>query len=160
MSDSEIKTAESRFNKKQWRPNDVRALLSNPPDLKREPCFMCGEHESITELHHVVPVSVLAEFLNGGWIGADEISSPIVWLCPNCHRYVHEAMDGNWDLIKSILPCSCSSFRSGLLDVITMHYNHTIKLIQMQLERVGKAIRESDEEIERLESKMKEHDLG
>lgn len=53
---------------------------------KKQPCFVCGHHESITELHHVFPLKDCATFLEA----VNSIEVPLVWLCPNCHTYVHQ----------------------------------------------------------------------
>lgn len=57
----------------------------------RQPCFICGKHHSITEAHHVVPLKDVA-FLLESWGNLEE--PPIVWLCPNCHTYIHKLYDG------------------------------------------------------------------
>ena len=48
----------------------------------RKPCFICGEHVTITEAHHVLPLKQVARLLET-W---DVVNEPsIVRLCPNCH---------------------------------------------------------------------------
>ena len=56
-----------------------------------EPCFVCGLHDKITEKHHVLPVATIADMLNDG---IEDIGTPTIWLCPNCHSYVHMAIKG------------------------------------------------------------------
>lgn len=54
---------------------------------RREPCFICGGHETITEAHHVMPLKDVAFILDGGCLTMEE--PPIEWLCPNCYAYTH-----------------------------------------------------------------------
>lgn len=54
----------------------------------REPCFVCGKHRSITQEHHILPLKHCAEILNRNI--AEKIDVPLIWLCPNCHAYVHK----------------------------------------------------------------------
>lgn len=60
----------------------------------RQVCEACGEHESITENHHLLTLKKCALLINTGVF--IEIKSPIVWLCPNCHMYLHQMMRGNF----------------------------------------------------------------
>jgi len=53
---------------------------------KREKCFICGGHETITELHHIRTLKDCAEELEY----SDTVESSRVWLCPNHHRYIHK----------------------------------------------------------------------
>lgn len=64
--------------------NDIRKLCSRRS--AREPCFICGEHEDITQAHHVMPLSKVKIFLEQGHFIEEP---PIVWLCSNCHTRVH-----------------------------------------------------------------------
>ena len=61
---------------------------------QREPCFICGKHEDITEAHHAKSLEEVAHILNhcADWVTIEE--PPIVWLCPNCHTYIHNLMRG------------------------------------------------------------------
>ena len=101
--DPSILVTGNRIRKNGWKTNEVRRLMPMPSSLERESCFICGKHEGITVAHHVVPVSELTTYLNVGWIGVSEVSSPIVWLCPNCHAYVHAALDGNFDVVAPMM---------------------------------------------------------
>lgn len=66
------------------RSSDVRCQCAT--HKQREPCFICGKHRSITEAHHTIPLKNMALLLEA-WESLPE--PPIVWLCPNCHTYVH-----------------------------------------------------------------------
>lgn len=58
---------------------------------EREPCFLCGEHMVIVEQHHVFPLSELTVYVN--LLNLDEVvEPPKVWLCPNCHSYIHKML--------------------------------------------------------------------
>ena len=61
---------------------------------KRKPCECCGKHQVITELHHLVPLSMCAEFARYGSL--QRINVPLIWLCPNCHRYLHVVFTALW----------------------------------------------------------------
>lgn len=71
---------------RQIRSSDVRSQCT--VHRNREPCFICGKHRSITQAHHTIPLKNMALLLEA-WESLPE--PPIVWLCPNCHTYVH-----NW----------------------------------------------------------------
>ena len=71
------------------RSTDIRRQCATHKE--REPCFICGEHRAITEAHHVLPLKDVAALLESCGI-LDEPS--VVWLCPNCHTYVHELKRG------------------------------------------------------------------
>lgn len=75
----------------EWKTEAVRALLNNPKKSKNgEPCYVCSKHAEITELHHVVSVSELTKLLNNKDLDLEELETPVVWLCPNCHAYLHK----------------------------------------------------------------------
>ena len=59
----------------------------------RQPCFACEKHSSITQCHHVVPLKMCAYLLNNGF--TNRIENPLVWLCPNCHAYLHQLLNAN-----------------------------------------------------------------
>ena len=52
----------------------------------RRACYICDMHREITQAHHVYPLSS-AKYLLGLLRSIKE--PPIVWLCPNCHKYYH-----------------------------------------------------------------------
>ena len=56
----------------------------------QEPCCVCGKHRSITHQHHVITLKKCAKIFNT--ISIDKINAPLVWLCPNCHAYVHKLL--------------------------------------------------------------------
>ena len=128
MIDTLIRTASSKFSNKHWKTDEVRKLLSNPSDLEQEPCYICGEHESITVIHHVVPVSDIAKYLNIGWVGVDKVSSSIVWLCPNCHAYVHEMLKND----KIRIPGSVygDNFTERLHSILVAQHDAVMKMLE------------------------------
>ena len=70
---------------------ELREMLTDPKKGQQgEPCDVCGKHAGITELHHVVPVSMLARMIELG-LPIKEVTTPVSWLCPNCHAYFHAA---------------------------------------------------------------------
>ncbi len=54
---------------------------------KKQICYVCEAHRLITELHHVLSLEDCALFLN--LMPDAVIDVPLVWLCPNHHRYIH-----------------------------------------------------------------------
>jgi len=69
------------------RAKDIRSMLKTVEH--REPCFICGEHEAISEKHHLITLKECAFWINR--VPNLEMKSPTVWLCPNHHRYWHLA---------------------------------------------------------------------
>lgn len=59
---------------------------------KKQPCYICSEHELITEQHHVISLNECALLLNRhGKINS--FKTPLIWLCPNHHKYIHILFD-------------------------------------------------------------------
>jgi hypothetical protein len=54
---------------------------------RREPCFVCGKFEAITQAHHVVPLN--EQFEHGFEVPDHEHE----WLCPNHHVTLHLWID-------------------------------------------------------------------
>lgn len=86
----------------KWTPKMLRKILPKHGRDDRKPCFICGDHENITEVHHLVQLSEMADLLNGGIADPKRIVSTITWLCPNCHAYVHAAMRGDIDVAMDV----------------------------------------------------------
>ena len=63
---------------------DLRKQCHNGGE--RADCYVCGKHSLITHKHHVLPLEKCARWLD---LGIETISIPTVWLCPNCHAYIH-----------------------------------------------------------------------
>lgn len=57
-------------------------------ESKQEPCFVCGKHRAITQSHHLITLKKCAEIMNQ--TSVKSINAPLIWLCPNCHSYVHK----------------------------------------------------------------------
>lgn len=55
---------------------------------QREVCFICGKHKSITQQHHVNPFKNIKTHVK--YHG--HYKSKLIWLCPNCHIYVHKTI--------------------------------------------------------------------
>lgn len=132
-----IVTSESKLRPRlTWSTSAVRKLLSDPPGKDRKPCFICGKHKSITVLHHIVQISELKKFLNHGLLQADEVSTPVVWLCPNCHTYVHASINGNYDAVRVMQ--NEEEWFGGFSSVTEARVKHLGKLLKkMELENVG-----------------------
>ncbi len=58
---------------------------------KKEPCHICGGKNSVTVLHHLLPLERVAELVNMGLCDINT-TRKAVWLCPTCHAYVHKYM--------------------------------------------------------------------
>lgn len=65
----------------------LRSMESHPKN-NRQPCKVCGKHNSITVLHHLIPIEKVAKLINNGEISFTA-QRKTVWLCPTCHAYVH-----------------------------------------------------------------------
>lgn len=57
--------------------------------IDKQPCRICGKHQIIAEQHHLISLKECSEILTR-WPNSS-ISVPLIWLCPNCHTYVHWA---------------------------------------------------------------------
>lgn len=62
--------------------------MEEQPKHNNQPCEICKGNNSVTVLHHIIPVERVARLINAGII---DIYTPrqTVWLCPTCHAYVH-----------------------------------------------------------------------
>lgn len=69
---------------------DLRRRSKATNGNNRQPCYVCGRHESITELHHVFPLKDCAMVLDV----VESVEVPMVCLCPNCHTYIHQMYKG------------------------------------------------------------------
>lgn len=50
---------------------------------ERQPCVVCGKLKSLTQAHHIVPLSVQYKF------DFKELIQEHEWLCPNHHAALH-----------------------------------------------------------------------
>lgn len=74
---------------------------------EKEPCFICGKHKTITELHHVLPLSECSKMMNK--LNVKTIFIPVVWLCPNCHAYAHAIKNARcYKIVDSVVDGSLS----------------------------------------------------
>lgn len=80
--------------------HDLRRFCEKANPANREECFICHKHKGITHLHHVLPLNECAKWMNTGYV--DTVNIPRVWLCPNCHSYVHAVMKHHrfWELMS------------------------------------------------------------
>lgn len=92
------------MGKGEWKTEAVRQILTKvkrPPNAYI-PCQVCNTNGYITEAHHAVPIKKLAWHLNVGELPLDKLSTPIFWLCPNCHAYIHVAGASDFDSLKNV----------------------------------------------------------
>jgi len=71
--------------KKEWVKHARKAFKPTGKTV----CAICGEHDSITDAHHIYPLSMQFD---------DGVELPIqdyVWLCPNHHKYIHLSISKN-----------------------------------------------------------------
>lgn len=79
----------------------------------REPCRVCGKHIAITEAHHLLKLKDICEAYQYNPY-ADIFFTSLVWLCPNCHTYVHFIERD----IKNLDKCEASdAVKQGLVDI-------------------------------------------
>lgn len=97
MSDVQIITLSLSLNDipndanafKKWIAKSIRRLTQR---TDKAPCYICGQHKLITELHHLTPVGEMAEYLAYAVLSQKpqyEIRIATVWLCPNHHAIWH-----------------------------------------------------------------------
>lgn len=116
-----------------WSTETIRAILTVPDCKEKENCYVCGKHKTIAQLHHIVPVNQIAKLLNLGVIELCEASTPVVWLCPNHHAYIHELMNGNCSLITN---CEFEPNEvEKLCDILKLYDNHIKKLAENNAQR-------------------------
>ena len=60
------------------------------PKTEHEPCYVCGKHRTITQQHHIISLKKCAEIFNRTAI--KKVNAPLIWLCPNCHSYIHRLL--------------------------------------------------------------------
>lgn len=74
----------------RWRSKAIRRMFGKIERPKEGvPCHVCGKNDYITELHHVIPIREIAKYINEFDVPLYKVKTPIVWLCPNCHSYLH-----------------------------------------------------------------------
>ena len=66
---------------------ELRKRARHPGE--REPCYICQEHGKITQAHHICTLKAWATYATAFQIFEEP---PTVWLCPNCHAYVHQSI--------------------------------------------------------------------
>ena len=71
---------------------ELRRRSKENRGIDRQPCFVCGRHESITELHHVFTLKDCVMVFDI----VQSVEVPMVWLCPNCHTYIHQMYKGKF----------------------------------------------------------------
>ena len=71
---------------------ELRRRCKATKNIDRQPCYVCGQHESITELHHVFSLKDCAMVLDV----VQSVEVPMVWLCPNFHTYIHQMYKGKF----------------------------------------------------------------
>lgn len=92
---------------------------------KGHPCFACGKHPYITHLHHVIPLTEVADLFNDHLV--EKISIPTVWLCPNCHTYVHWILN-NTNNLKPIVNADTKTLER-IIEVAQMYDNEKKKIM-------------------------------
>lgn len=102
MDNSELEEIGTPTRQLKWDARLLRKVLPKPHHKDRKPCFICGDHKNITEVHYLVQLSELANLINKGIVSPKNVTSTIAWLCPNCHAYVHAAMRGNIDAAMDV----------------------------------------------------------
>ena len=75
-------------HKKRWI-SEARKITEG---IERQSCFICNDFKEVSEIHHLVPLSV--QFKHG----FKTPSLHAVWLCPTCHKIVHKFISNNTHL--------------------------------------------------------------
>ena len=114
---------------KHMTAKDLRK--QTPKHSDRQPCFACGGHQSITHLHHVISLRECADMLNNEY--TNEISIPTVWLCPNCHAYIHRMLDRGayMETVQENDRATCEK----VAEILKMHDDAIITILQPLLDK-------------------------
>lgn len=75
------------MSKRLWMEAARADFLPGP----REPCAVCGKYRSLSQAHHLTPLSV--QFANGLLSGNFEPDHRHIWLCPTHHIALHILID-------------------------------------------------------------------
>lgn len=75
------------------RPTLIKAIRGTwTLSGERQPCAVCGKYKSITEVHHIIPASKLADIFIEHNVNIDilmKLDVLLIWLCPNHHALFH-----------------------------------------------------------------------
>ena len=90
------------------RPKDIRKytidrIRQASRSYLRESCCVCGLHEEISHLHHIIPVVVMADMIMKYDLYDIEVPNIVTWFCPNHHAYYHKIERGLNPQVISIL---------------------------------------------------------
>jgi hypothetical protein len=66
------------------------------------PCCVCNKNPLITELHHLVPFKDMANLISEFGLPLEKARTSCVWLCPNCHAYLHLYGKHSLDVFESM----------------------------------------------------------
>lgn len=83
--------AEAKAQRKDW----MRLARLSFKASEREACAVCGQYQSVSEAHHIYPLSL--QFSDGREMPLHDH----VWLCPTHHMIVHEMIMG---LVHNVCP--------------------------------------------------------
>ncbi len=89
-----IRDSNGKFIKAEMSRDDVIKQLRGNKPKQKESCFICGEHQLVTESHHLFSVAEYADKIIERELFELEIPNPLVFLCPNHHRYLHLVKKG------------------------------------------------------------------
>lgn len=104
------------MNAKELRKQTIRYR-------EHKPCEVCGKHEAITHLHHVISLKDCAMLLNA----VDAVNTPVVFLCPNCHAYIHQMQKGIF--YNAMLNMSESDYKS-LVSILKVREDAMSEIIE------------------------------
>ena len=93
-----------------------------------EACSACNMLELISQAHHLVPIQIYAEAINAGCTLVNLPVCPIIYLCPNCHSYLHLVM--NYSFWKKVGFRSQKKAEIFYNEMCTEHKSSIQKLIE------------------------------
>lgn len=93
------KTMTKKYTGQQVRKEEKRDRSNSLHE-----CYVCKKHHHITEKHHIFPLRWLSQEISRSDITT--FSNKLIYLCPNCHRYVHR-------LIREMEKCEVTRFFQG-----------------------------------------------
>ena len=94
---------------------------------EHQPCEICGKHKDITHLHHVISLKDCTMLLHV----VDFIDIPVVFLCPNCHAYIHKMQKG--------------IFYSAMLNMPHDEYQKLLNIFNMREKVMNEILSQVDE---------------
>lgn len=84
---------------------------------EKDNCFICGKHKVITEEHYIVPLAEVKESTK------KEYEDEIIYICPNCHTYLHLMLRNKEELMGDVYKYFCTEKeKEHIAKIISRYY--------------------------------------